>query len=405
MEKGFLKLKNDQKKMSILILIGGLAVTVCMGISAYQATKLSGGYELERAQAGGDAYKETLNARIGKEKISVPVTVEPRKLTKKEATEELLKAGKLLDDILKGENESLSCITGDLNFADTVQGTLVEVEWTEKLSEYFQSDGTFLEEVEIYEPTELKVSAILSCQEEVRDYEATIVLMPRSMGMETALSKLILSRDQESAWSDRLELPTDYEGVRITWKRKLDCTFLYFLVFTVVAVLFLKFGKKRDEEQLQKVRIEQLENSYASVVSKFAMLLSAGLSVRNAWERIVFLGSKNESEEIPLVYQEMNHTLKEMQKGVSELEAYENFGNRAGQVHYKKLVALFVSHKKRGSIDLIDAMNREMLQAWEEQKRKTRQQGEKIGTKLLVPMMGMLAVVFIIILVPAFLSF
>lgn len=405
MEKGFLKLKNDQKKMSILILVGGLVVTVCMGISAYQETKLSGGYELERAQAGGDAYKETLNASIGKDKISVPVTVEPRKLTKKEAEEELLKAEKLLDDILKGKNESLSSVTDDLNFADTVQGTLVEVEWTEKLSEYFQSDGTFLEEVEIYEPTELKVSAILSCQEEVRDYEATIVLMPRRMEMETALSKLILSRDQESAWSDRLELPTDYEGVRITWKKKLDCTFLYFLVFTVAAVLFLKFGKKRDEEQLQKVRIEQLESSYASVVSKFAMLLSAGLSVRNAWERIVYLGSRNESDEIPLVYQEMNHTLKEMQKGVSELEAYENFGNRAGQVHYKKLVALFVSHKKRGSIDLIDAMNREMLQAWEEQKRKTRQQGEKIGTKLLVPMMGMLAVVFIIILVPAFLSF
>ena len=138
--------------------------------------------------------------------------------------------------------------------------------------------------------------------------------------------------------------------------------------------------------------------------SKFAMLLAAGLSVRNAWERIVVLGNKNKSQ-TKLVYQEMNWALKEMQKGISELEVYETFGNRVGQVHYKKLMALFVSHKKRGSINLVDAMNQEMLQAWEEQKRKTRQQGEKIGTKLLVPMMGMLAVVFVMILVPAFLSF
>lgn len=46
-----------------------------------------------------------------------------------------------------------------------------------------------------------------------------------------------------------------------------------------------------------------------------------------------------------------------------------------------------------------------MLEAWEEKKRYTRQQGEKIGTKLLLPMIGMLSVVFLMILVPAFMSF
>ena len=53
----------------------------------------------------------------------------------------------------------------------------------------------------------------------------------------------------------------------------------------------------------------------------------------------------------------------------------------------------------------MELMNEEMLLAWEEKKRKARQQGEKIGTKLLLPMMGMLTIVFIMILVPAFLSF
>ena len=54
---------------------------------------------------------------------------------------------------------------------------------------------------------------------------------------------------------------------------------------------------------------------------------------------------------------------------------------------------------------MLEAMNQEMMLAWEERKRKTRQQGEKIGTKLLIPMMGMLGVVFFMVLVPAFLSF
>lgn len=404
MEKGSLKLRTEQKGLWIAIFIVGVTASVFMGILSYRNTALDNGYELKREEAGGNAYEETLTAEIDKEKVPVSVTVEARLLTKKEEKEELLKAEKLLDELLRGENERLSCITGDLNFVDTVEGTLVEVEWTETLPEYFYSDGTFREEAEIYEPTECRVSAILSCQESVNDYEAVITLMPRAMNTQTALSQMISKADQSSLECDRLVLPESYQGKTITWRRKPDNTFLYLFAFSIAAMLCLRIGKKKDEENEKKERLEALENDYASVVSKFAMLLSAGLSVRNAWERIVLLGCKNKNE-TKIVYEEMNRTLKDMQKGVSELEAYEAFGNRVGQVHYKKLMALFVSHKKRGSIDLIDSMNREMLQAWEEQKRKTRQQGEKIGTKLLVPMMGMLAVVFVIILVPAFLSF
>jgi hypothetical protein len=106
-----------------------------------------------------------------------------------------------------------------------------------------------------------------------------------------------------------------------------------------------------------------------------------------------------------VIDEELRWGLREMQKGVPELYVYECFGQRVGEIHYKKLMALFISDKKRGTIPLLDTMNQEMLLAWEEQKRKTRQQGEKIGTKLLLPMMGMLSVVFLIVLIPAFLSF
>ena len=134
------------------------------------------------------------------------------------------------------------------------------------------------------------------------------------------------------------------------------------------------------------------------------MLLSAGLSVRNAWERIVIMQRRKGISE-KIIDEELRWGLREMQKGIPEMSVYERFGQRVGEVHFKKLMALFISDKKRGTLPLLDAMNQEMLCAWEEQKRKTRQQGEKIGTKLLLPMMGMLSVVFLIVLIPAFLSF
>lgn len=405
MGKDFLKLKTDSKTLCVFVLFGGIIITIGMGISSYRNTTLPNGYELTRNEAGEGSYEQDVIAFMeGQEKIPVTVMVEERKMSKEEAEAELVKAEKLLNDILKGNNESLSNITTNLNFADAVAGTAVEIEWTEKPSEYFYPDGVLREDMELSEPVELMVSAILSCQEYVKDYEAVITLLPQETAFERKLSNLVEQQAQKDTEKAVLMLPKDYEGIQIAWKKPLDYTFLYFGAFTVAAVIFLKVGGKRDAQAEKKERLEELEKDYAQIVSKFTMLLSAGLNIRNAWERIVLL-NRSKSGAKKLIYEEMSWALREMQKGVSELEVYETFGKRVEQIYYKKLMALFVSSKRRGGINLLDAMNQEMLQAWEEQKRKTRQQGEKIGTKLLAPMMGMLAVVFIMILVPAFLSF
>lgn len=201
-----------------------------------------------------------------------------------------------------------------------------------------------------------------------------------------------------------MKLPKEYEGQTIFWRKPLDATFVCFGILTMAAVIFLKAAHRQDAKRQKKMRQESMEKDYAQIVSKFTMLLSAGLSVRNAWERIVMLDGGKRGGNHP-VYEEMNRSMRQMQQGVSELEVYESFGISVGLIHYKKLMALFIMERKRGSNHLLETMNQEMLQALEEQKRKTRQQGEKTGTKLLLPMMGMLAVVFIMILVPAFLSF
>lgn len=404
MGKDFLKLKTDQKQLGKILFTGGMVITLILAVRAYYDTRLINGYELQKKEAGEGSYEQEVIARIGKKKIPLTVTVEERKLSEEEAQAELLKAEEGLPGLLKGENESLSKITSDLNFADQVPDTCVEVEWTEKPVDYFHSDGTLRDKIEVSEPTELKVSAILSCREYTKDFETVITLLPQKTTEKDKLLKLIENQNQDSSDYSMMALPKTLDGEIIVWKKSPDVTFLYFFALTMGMVLLLKLGEKRDQREAGKKRLEELEKDYAQIVSKFSMLLSAGLSVRNAWERIVLLYRRRGAEE-SVVYRELNRGLLEMQKGVSELEVYENFGIRTGQMYYKKLMALFILDRKRGSIHLPDAMNQEMLLAWEEKKRKTRQQGEKTGTKLLIPMMGMLGVVFIMILVPAFLSF
>ena len=404
MGREFLKLKFSEKQICVLVLMLGMTCAVLMGISAFNETKLENGYELLRNEPKEGDYEESLIATIGEEQISLNITVSERLLSETEAKEELSNAREQLAGFLKGENESLKKITSDLNFLTEIPETSVEIQWVDNASDYFTSAGKRRKEVVLTEPVEIRLSAILTCQEFSEDYETTITLFPVETDTIGDLHRLIEEENQQQAKNKAFMLPDVYNGNSVTWHKKLDTTFLLVFVLTIITVLLIKFGEKRDQENIKKERLELLEKEYAKLVSKFTMLLSAGLSIRNAWERIVLLYRKKGNTE-DVLFQELNWGLLQMQKGVSELEIYEAVGVRFGNVHYKKLMAMFVSDRKRGSVNLLDAMSQEMLSAWEEQKRKSRQHGEKIGTKLLIPMMGMLGIVFVIVMMPALLSF
>lgn len=402
MERDFWNLKTDQRKLYMVILcIGGL-MTILLGIKAFEDTKLAGGYELSKTEVGEGSFSQELVAVVGDEKFSFTLEVPEKTITEGEAKKRLSEAAQALNTILKAENHSLAQITTDICFPDRIEDLGVEIEWTDRLPDYFYSDGMLREDLEIQNPVEQKVTAILSCQNYTTDYEAVLTILPRTLPIQWKLQEQIekLSKDDGS----KIRLPKEYEGKSVFWRKPLDAAFVYFGILTMAAVIFLKAARRQDEKRQKKLRQEAMEKDYAQIVSKFTMLLSAGLSVRNAWERIVMLDGRKSVGNHP-VYEEMNRSMRQMQQGVSELEVYESFGNSVGLIHYKKLMALFIMERKRGSNHLLETMNQEMLQAFEEQKRKTRQQGEKTGTKLLLPMMGMLAVVFIMILVPAFLSF
>ena len=59
---------------------------------------------------------------------------------------------------------------------------------------------------------------------------------------------------------------------------------------------------------------------------------------------------------------------------------------------------------RKGIKGLTQMLRMEAIQAFEERKARAKRLGEEAGTKLLAPMFLMLAVVLVIVIVPAFLS-
>ena len=139
------------------------------------------------------------------------------------------------------------------------------------------------------------------------------------------------------------------------------------------------------------------------------LLLGAGLSMRRALERLALDYQKGKQtrngKEKRAAYEELLYTWKEMESGISENSDYEHLGIRCQGTPYRALSVLLTQNLKKGSKGLVELLEQEASEAFEERRRKAREEGEKAGTRLLFPMMLMLGVVFILILVPAFMSF
>ena len=149
------------------------------------------------------------------------------------------------------------------------------------------------------------------------------------------------------------------------------------------------------------------EGDYPEIVSKMVLLLGAGLGMRKVLERIAVDYRKNLAlgGQKRFAYEEIVFTCQEMENGVSEQEAYQRMGMRMGTGAYRSLAVLLTQNLKKGSKGLLELLKQESQEAFEERRRQAKTTGEKASTKLLLPMGMMLAVVLVILTVPAFLSF
>ena len=146
---------------------------------------------------------------------------------------------------------------------------------------------------------------------------------------------------------------------------------------------------------------------YPELVSKFTVLLQAGLSARNVWERMVaeYEKQRGKGEKPRYVMEEMRVTKLQLDNGVYESRAYGEFGRRCGLHPYMKFAALLEQSLRQGSGGLSLLLMEEAEAAFEQRKHLARRLGEEAATKLMLPMFLMLLVVLAVVMAPGFLSF
>lgn len=402
------------KKIALITVFGLLLGAAAAVWEAMQSQEISQ-YRLEKGEEGAGEREETLAYRVGTEEGTLTLEI-PELIYSQEETLGLLEeaAGALEEEML-GENESLGQIRSDLNLVEKLEGNPVSISWNSSAVGIVDYEGRLGEDIPEQGET-VVLSAELTLQGESLPFSRTVTVYPPEI--KNTDEKLLKEAREQNFQEEEpyYYLPRELEGQAVTWKKTGTGTGLAILFLTAAAAVAMTAAQSRERErEREKVREEMMED-YPEIISKLLLLLSAGLSLRMSMERVGADYRKKKQEALGArsgnphgrerkAYEEILVTCREMQSGVPESLAYENFGKRCPCPAYRTLATLLTQNLKKGGGQIAEVLQREAQDALEERKRRARVKGEKAGTKLLVPMVMMLAVVMAILMVPAYLSF
>ena len=401
--------------------IAGTALCLPIGVRKVSGDEKAE-LQLERGALGSQPTEEKLEVSVGNQKPErITLSVPARAYSAEEIEEAFSAAIEALDEIILGENLSFHTVNRNMDLVTEIPGSPVALSWETDRPLLIDSRGLLSDEIP-EEGVEVTLKAELELQGETTEYILRVQIkndrpleiishfqwpMIISRAISQNHSDIIPKTSRKHPEETAYYLPETLNGETVTWSKVPDLTGLELMALAAAAGAVCWAAKGREQEKERQKREEQMLRDYPEIVSKMVLLLGAGLGMRKVLERIAVDYRKNLAlgGQKRFAYEEIVFTCQEMENGVSEQEAYQRMGMRMGTGAYRSLAVLLTQNLKKGSKGLLELLKQESQEAFEERRRQAKTTGEKASTKLLLPMGMMLAVVLVILTVPAFLSF
>jgi len=386
--------------VGILIFLAFTVSSLVMGEDAVGA--------LKRKLYDGKARNVTLSASTEDGyQTTVDVSVSSRIYTEEEAAARLSEELANMDARVKGANESLERVTEKLSLISEITPGPIEVEW--EISDYHLLDyaGNLKYDALSESGSPVTIKGTLSYGDQSVMYAREIFLFPRALSEEEKLRKSLTeaveAADARTETEETLILPDTLDGKAVTWSFPGNHTAAWLLALFLAVAILLYVSEDWKLRGRIEARKRQMALDYPKILNKLLLLMGSGMTIRAAWERIAEDYLKYGLEK-RYAFEEVVLCRNDMRQGTPEAEAYDSFGRRCGTIPYLKLSSLLIQNLKKGARGLLKVFREEASEAFEERESYARRLGEEAGTKLLIPMMIMLAVVLIIVTVPAFMS-
>lgn len=346
----------------------------------------------------------------GKEKRQgVKVTVEEQEYTEKVWKKVLESAKKYLDEKVLSNNKTLDKVTEPLELINTIPNTGIKVTWETDEEGIIDSSGKINQELIEDKGEVVTLRATMKCKERTVEYIMKVHVFPKIETKEEKqnkeIQKVIDEIVKQSPTINKISLPTKIKNQDVSYHEKSSTGVGSLFFIGIILGVVIYFAMDRDLNSKMKRRDQELLLDYPEIIMKFTLLLEAGLTIKNAWGRIVKeykIKLEEGNEKKRYAYEEMMITWFQLGNGVSETVAFSKFGNRVGLLQYLRFSSMLSQNVKKGAKGLIELLEYEGQEAFENRKELARKQGEEASTKLLGPMMLMLLMVILLIMIPAF---
>lgn len=345
------------------------------------------------------------------EGVPVSVRVEAREYGEKEAAAVFDEIMSTIGNVIAGDNPGLTEVREDLNLVTQLTEYGVKLKWSSSDVEVLDSFGQIRAEEIPQEGINVGLTVLMSTGIYERADELAVRIYPKILTEQEAGAGKLRESLQKLEKSDRTQeafhLPEELDGKQLSYREETDAGNEMLLVLGVMLAVLCYLQDRQKVEDQKKKRNRELLEDYAEIVFKLMVFIGAGMTVLSAWERLALdyeAGRKQGRATMRAGYEEMYSTYRQIQSGVSEGQAYADFGKRCRLQPYLKLSSMLEQNRKTGTKNLRTLLECEMAEAWEQRKSMAKRLGEEAGTKLLVPLFMMLGIVMVIIMVPAMLS-
>ena len=394
----------------LLVLFVGMLFIGLGGLSNSSNEYLEDDYRIKRQDYDRNGYEVILNAEADGELIEdYEINIDERKYTDEQLDEMLPQAYEAFDSIFLANNESADFVNSEVCMPDELPDYPFKLEYFWEEKDVITRDGTIGENVS--ESGTIVLMEVLFKYEQYSSlYEFAINVFPPEITKAEHIRQMIddalEQNNLETKTQEYLSLPMQIDGISVVWSEQKKNNTVIFILLILVSTVVLFFGFDKDLFSQIEKRNAQMMDDYPEIVGKLTLLVGAGMTVRGAWKKIAMdYKEKRDREGMHrYAYEEMLYSVYEMESGTEETICYNHFSQRVGVQKYVKLVSLLDQNLKMGSKGLIINLQHESEDAFEERKSTAEKKGEEVGTKLLLPMVMMLAVVMVIIMVPAFMS-
>lgn len=169
------------------------------------------------------------------------------------------------------------------------------------------------------------------------------------------------------------------------------------LILMIVAIfaIFLAAYIEYDKGSKVDKRREEILKDFPHLLSQLALLINAGMPLREALET----ASKKEDG---IIYEQLRVLADDMRNGIPEYEAFSEFADRCGVDEVRKLSGLIIQNVRKGSAELAASLLELSGEIWRNRTSQVREQGEKASSKLLIPILIIFGGILMMVVAPMF---